>query len=185
MADVSVTPTEFTMVKFDAARIAELVSDLSDRLGFPSDLPIAIEIDEKTPLNRNRIVSTDPVALFIEGGAIEEPTVPRTMSERAVIDVAGRLLLRVRDRLGDFADVAEESALSLQQQTAWDAYCMGRLERLGYEVKKPRRQYHFRNRHGFTDAADAVFERLWSSDSLTWADIDAACEETSKVRVPS
>ena len=188
MANVSVTPTEFTLVQFDAGRIAELVSEVADRIGFPNDLDIAVEVDEKTPLARNRIVSVDPVSLFVEGGAIEEPTAPRTMSERSVVDVVGRLLYRVHDRLsgqGGFADVPEERELSLQQQTAWDAYCMGRLGRLGYNVKKPRRQYHFRNRHGFTDTADAVFERLWSADSLTWADIEKACEETRATAVPS
>jgi hypothetical protein len=33
-------------------------------------------------------------------------------------------------------------------------------------------------RHGFSDAADRVFDRLWTSDTLTWADLEAACAET-------
>ena len=32
--------------------------------------------------------------------------------------------------------------------------------------------YQFRNRYGFTDAADAAFDRLWSAEALTWADLE-------------
>ena len=46
---------------------------------------------------------------------------------------------------------------------------MGRLGRLGHPVQRQRRLYQFRNRHGFTDAADAAFEQLWEADDLTWA----------------
>ena len=53
---------------------------------------------------------------------------------------------------------------------------VGRLERLGYRAQRQRRLYHFRNRHGFTDVADAAFERLWTADGLTWADIDRAAD---------
>ena len=31
---------------------------------------------------------------------------------------------------------------------------------------------------GFTDVADAAFERLWAADEITWADIRAVCAET-------
>ena len=42
---------------------------------------------------------------------------------------------------------------------------MGRLERLGYDVRpRSRRLYHFRNRHGFTDVADNAFKRLWAAE---------------------
>ena len=52
-------------------------------------------------------------------------------------------------------------------------YCVGRLVRLGYKHhdNRQRRLYHFRSRHGFSDAADSAFERLWTADSLTWPDI--------------
>jgi hypothetical protein len=70
----------------------------------------------------------------------------------------------------------------LQQQTAWDAFAVGRAERAGLPVQKARRQYHFRNRHGFSDVADAAFERLWNAESVTWADIEAVCAETTAAR---
>ena len=183
MANVSVTPQEFHFVKFDAGEISSLASKLADQIGLPADTTIEIDIDESTPAGRVRTDSVDPIKLHIEGGAIEDPTVPRTLSERLAADVIGRLLLRAKDRAsGGFEGAPDDADLNLQQQTAWDTACMGRLERLGYDVRKPRRQYHFRNRHGFSDVADTVFERLWAADSVTWADIEAACAETSSSR---
>ena len=183
MANVSVTPQEFHYVKFDAGEIASLTSKLADQIGLPADAVVEIEIDESTPAGRGRTDSLDPIKLHLEGGAIEDPTVPRTLSDRLAADVIGRLLLRAKDRAsGGFEGAPADSELNLQQQTAWDTACMGRLERLGYDVRKPRRQYHFRNRHGFSDVADTVFERLWAADSVTWADIDAACAETASSR---
>jgi hypothetical protein len=56
---------------------------------------------------------------------------------------------------------------------AWQVHCVGRLGRLGHHVQRQRRLYQFRNRHGFTDAADEAFARLWDADRLSWAEIDA------------
>ena len=183
MANVSVTPQEFHYVKFDAGEIAALTSKLADQIGLPADAVIEVEIDESTPAGRVRTDSYDPIKLHIEGGAIEDPTAPRTLSDRLAADVIGRLLLRAKDRTApDFGDAPADTELDLQHQTAWDTACMGRLERLGYDVRKPRRQYHFRNRHGFSDVADSVFERLWAAESVTWADIEAACAETASSR---
>ena len=183
MADVRVTPETFTLVNFDAARIAEITSKLAGEVGLPDDAVIEIEVDEKTPATRARTESIDPVRLTIDGGAIEETTVPRTLSERLAADVIGRLLFRAADRRSPgFADAPADDELDLAQQTAWDSYSMGRLERLGYDVRKPRRLYHFRNRHGFSDVADQAFERLWTSDGLTWAEISALCAETAEAR---
>src|SRR5205823_4897602 len=107
-----------------------------------------------------RLVSMDPVSFTVEGGAFENPKAPRQLNERGVTDVLGRLFFRVKDRIDPaFGTPPEDSALTLQQSTAWDTYAVGRTATIGYDVQKPRRQYHFRNRHGFTDAADQVFER--------------------------
>lgn len=186
MAAVTVTPQSFSFVEFDAAKVTEVTATLADRIGFPPDRAIHVELDERTPLGRVQIRSLDPLTLFIEGGALEDPTRPRHLSERLTADVVGRLLLRVRDRLDPgFGDPPPDGELTLQQQTAWDTTCMGRLERLGYDVRKPRRLYHFRNRHGFSDVVDTVFERLWAMESPTWGDIEAACAETAASRQPA
>lgn len=183
MADVRVSPETFNYVAYDAGRIRDITAQLADQIGLPADAVIEIEIDESTPATRVRTESVDPVKLHIEGGAIEEPTAPRTLSDRLSVDVIGRLLLRVADRRSPgFADAPADDQLDLAHQTAWDTACMGRLERLGHDVRKPRRQYHFRNRHGFNDTADAVFDRLWAADTVTWADIEAACQETAAAK---
>ena len=186
MAKVTVSPQEFTYVNYDADHIADVVGRLADRLGYATETPITLDVDESTPLGRARAESVDPIVLHVEGGAIEDSTAPRQLSDRATVDVVGRLLLRVRDRLDPaFGDPPADADLSLQEQTAWDAYCIGRLERIGHDARQPRRRYHFRNRHGFTDVADQVFDRLWAADGLTWADLEAACAETAAVQQQS
>ncbi|HEX2850458.1 MAG TPA: hypothetical protein VHN98_07885 [Acidimicrobiales bacterium] len=187
MATVSVTPQQFTFVMYDAGRIAEIASTLADQLGFGADEVIEIDIDEKTPLARTRIDSLEsPVKLFVEGGALEDSQTPRHLGERASATSIGRLLLRVLDRRsGRFADAPAEDQLTLPQVVAWDTTAMGRLSALGYDAQEPRRRYAFRNRHGFTDTADQVFDRLWASDEPTWADVAAACEETARVIQPA
>ena len=182
MPKVAVTPQQFSYVTYDAGTIAAIAEKLADEAGL-GDASIEVDIDEGTPLGRVRVDSIDdPIRLHVEGGALEDPTEPRNLSERGTADVIGRLLFRVADRRsGRFDDAPADADLSLQQQVAWDAYCMGRLDRLGYDVRQPRRRYHFRTRHGFTDVADRAFDRLWSAepDSLSWGDVEAACAETA------
>jgi hypothetical protein len=182
---VTVSPREWRFVQFDSDQIEAVAAKLASELGIDRD--IAIEVDESTPFGRVEVAAIDPsIVLRLEGGAIEDPKRPRHLSERGCADVLGRILHRVRDRLDpSFAGAPADTDLTLQQSTAWDAYSVGRMARLGYPVQKQRRLYHFRNRHGFTDVADAVFERLWSAEGLTWDDIQAACDETAAERAPA
>jgi hypothetical protein len=186
MAKVVVAPEQFNFVSFDAGRIAELTSKIADKVGLPADTEVRIDVDETSPLGRTRLESLDPITISVEGGALEDAKRPRQLSDRSVIDVIGRLLFRAKDRLDPtFADAPADGDLTLQQHTAWDTYAVGRCDRAGWAPQKKRRQYHFRNRHGFTDVADAVFERLWNADGLAWADIEAACAETEAARAPA
>jgi hypothetical protein len=183
MATVSVSPEEFKFVFFDGAHISAVTEKLLGEIGLDRD--VSIEVDESTPLGRARVSSIDPIVLSVESGAFEDAKRPRQMSERATADVVGKWLLRVSDRLSPgFEDAPSDDDLTLAQTTAWDTYCVGRLARLGYPVQRQRRLYHFRNRHGFSDTADVVFERLWNADGLTWADLQAACDETEPTRTP-
>jgi hypothetical protein len=183
MAKVVVTPEEFTYVTFDAGRVAELAAKLADKVGIPADSEVRIDIDEASPLGRTKLVSLDPITISVEGGAFEDAKRPRHLSDKSVIDVLGRLLFRAKDRLDPgFADAPDDSDLTLQQSTAWDTYAVGRCERAGWAPQKKRRIYHFRNRHGFTDVADGVFDRLWNGTDLTWSDIETACAETEAAR---
>jgi hypothetical protein len=179
---VTVTPAEFTLVAYDGARIRQLVAEVADRLGLPADLLITVSVDERTPLARARLTSLDPPVLEIEGGAFEAVRHPRQLNEDAVVVTAARLLGRVSDRRDSAFSAGgappPEEQLTLAQADVWDAYCLGRAERLGYATQQPRWRYRFRTRHGFSDVADRVFDRLWMAEHLTWTDLDAACAET-------
>lgn len=174
---VTVVPAEFQLVNYEAAAIAEIVTDLGRRIGLPADLPIRVEVDETTPLGKASVTSVEPAVLAVESGALENALRPRQLSRRATADVLGRLLLRLQDRRNPaFGTAPPDGQLTHAQSTTWDVYAMGRLGRLGLAVQRPRWQYHFRLRHGFTDAVDAVFDRIWEADDLTWADLELLSE---------
>jgi hypothetical protein len=175
---VEVRPTEFSMVFFDAAEIQGIVEGLVHEVGLPADVTVTVEVDETTPMGRARVASVDPILITAESGAFEDVKAPRKLSVDGTTDVLGKLLLSVRDRLDPaFGNPPADEDLTLQESVAWEVYSVGRLGRLGHKVQRQRRLYQFRNRHGFTDAADAAFERLWNSDDLTWDDIKAISEE--------
>jgi hypothetical protein len=170
---VTVTPETFTMVSYDGGVIASIVERLIADVGLPSECDVHIKVDETTPLGRAHVTSLEPVTIEAESGAFEDPKKPRQLSDIGTADVLGRLLFQVRDRLDPtFGNPPTEADMSLPLSVAWDVYAVGRLARLGYHSQRQRRLYHFRNRHGFTDAADSAFEALWTSDGLTWSDIE-------------
>ena len=180
---VEVSPPTFTLVEFDAEEIRALAQRLADEIGLPADLEIRVEVDETTPLGSAKLTSITPVVLSFESGALEDAKRPRQLDERSSADVIGRLLFEVRDRLDPaFADAPADGDLTLPLASAWQTYCVGRLSRLGHRVQRQRRLYHFRNRHGFTDAADAAFAKLWDGDGLSWADIAATSEAAVAAR---
>ena len=45
------------------------------------------------------------------------------------------------------------------------------LMRLGLDPIQQRYRYDFRNRFGFSDEVDCVFDQLWSADDLGWHDL--------------
>jgi hypothetical protein len=171
---VTVTPETFTMVDFDASTIATLTEQLVRETALPEGTSVEVDVIERTPLGRVRVESLDPVRISVEGGAFENPQHLRQLSPDRVIDVLGVHLFQVRDRLDPaFGGPALDDEVQLPHRVAWDCYAVGRLDRLGHRTQRQRRLYHFRNRHGFSDEADAAFQRLWSADRLTWADITA------------
>jgi hypothetical protein len=174
---VDVRPEEFSMVFFEAAEIRAIVERLMQDVGLPADLAITVEVDETTPMGRSLLQSLDPVVLSLESGALEDPKRPRKIDPDGAADVLGRLLFEVRDRLDPaFGNPPSEAEITLPQSVAWQVYCVGRLRRLGYRGQRQRRLYQFRNRHGFTDAADEAFDRLWTGEHLTWDDIASTSE---------
>jgi len=182
VASVTVSPEEFHLVLYDAAEIASIVSALADTVGL-GDRTIEIEVDEKTPLGSSAVVSLDPIRITVESGAFEDAKKLRHLNREGVEGVIGRHFMRTIDRLNpDFGDPPADDDLPIELYTAWDIYAVGRLERLGFPSQRERRRYHFRIRHGFTDVADRVFDRLWTADGLTWADIQAASAEATAAK---
>jgi hypothetical protein len=169
---VTVSPSAFTFVAFDADEIRRVAEQLVDALGL--DRAVHVEVDETTPLARIRVEVGDTITVHAESGALEDTRRPRNLSETNAATSLGRVLLRARDRLtGGFGEAPADSDLTLAQVAAWETYCLGRIERLGIPVNQQRWRYNFRNRHGFNDRADQAFDQLWSSDGLTWAELDA------------
>lgn len=175
---VTVTPEQFSLVAYDATEIADLVRDLAGRIGVAN--PIAVEVDERTPLSKmsawiDGASSDATVHLRFESGALENTRALTTFgTPRASLSI-GRMLLRAADRLsGRFDDAPEDLDLENPQNAAWDAYCGGRLQRLGLEPVEQQFRYDFRNRFGFGDDVDAAFDRLWAAEDLSWSDLPDA-----------
>jgi hypothetical protein len=176
---VTVTPQTFSFVNFDAALTERIASSLVAALGI-GDRDVTIEVDETTPLAKITLAVGDTIAIRADSGAFEDTRRPRQQSETATATAIGRVLLRAHDRLvGGFGEAPPDEELSLAQFAAWEAYCVGRLERLGIAVNQQRWLYNFRNRHGFTDGGDEAFAQLWSSDGLTWAELDEISRRAS------
>lgn len=175
---VSVAPERFMLVAYDGPEIAALVRELAALIGITN--PVSVEVDERTPLSKMSAsidgASSDAVVhLRFESGALENTKQLTTFgTARARLSI-GRMLLRASDRLsGRFDDAPEDLVLTNPQNTAWDAYCGGRLERLGLEPVQQQYRYDFRNRFGFGDAVDAEFDRIWAADGLAWSDLPDA-----------
>jgi hypothetical protein len=179
VARVSRRPDRWALVDFDPERVQAIAEAMADAAGLPVDVEVLVEVDDSSPLGRNSLDGMDPIHISMESGALEDPKHPRQLSERGAAGAIGRLLFRAADRLqGGFAEAPEDDDLTADLKVAWEVYAAGRLARTGHQAQRQRWRYHFRNRHGFTDAADAAFDRLWSADALTWADLEAIAAET-------
>ncbi|MBV8236302.1 MAG: hypothetical protein JO075_11435 [Acidimicrobiia bacterium] len=179
---MTVSPEEFHLVEYDAAEIASIVSGVAEKVGL-GDRAIHIDVDEKTPLGSSAVVSLDPITIVVESGGFEDAKHLRHLSRDSVEGVAGRHLMRTRDRLDPaFGSPPADDDIPIELYASWDTYAVGRLERLGFPSQRERRRYHFRIRHGFTDVADRVFDRLWTATDLTWADIETASAEAMAAR---
>lgn len=155
-----------------------MAKEVASLVGLPDDLRIGVAVDERTPFGKTTtVVDGRSVTVSVEGGAFEDPKRLRQFSEANSRLVLGRLLFRVADRLDPtFGDPPADAELTPAEHTAWDAYAVGRYSRrAGVDGGRDRRRYAFRIRHGFSDAADQAFDRLWAGSDLTWADIRGLC----------
>jgi len=179
---VTVTPDPFTLIPFDAPTIASLVEDVAALVEFPPGVEIDVAVDEELfpPLTGHMTDVVDGRAsLWISAANLEDTRQPRTFAPEQARSDFVVMLLRAKDRLSDdFADAPADRELTRGERVAWDIYAIGRAERLGMEVRRQRELYDFRLQHGFTDVADAAFDRCWNAPTMTFAGIREICKET-------
>ncbi|MGI9596623.1 MAG: hypothetical protein ACR2QK_10710 [Acidimicrobiales bacterium] len=171
---IVVRPETYSKVDFDSELIQTLAQrSLESVAALPDDLDITVDVDEDQATNRVRLSSIDPVAVEVDGGALENYKVPRTVGELESTITFTRLFLELADRRSDgFGAPGLDEEVSHARRMAWDVNLFGRAGRHGLRIHQPRYRYNFRNRHGFSDLADRTFDELWSADELTWGQIE-------------
>jgi len=179
---VTVAPDPFTLIAYDAAEIARIAEDAAALAGVGPGVDIHVDVDEElfAPLVGHMTDVVDgKVVVWISGANLEDNRRPRHFSaEQARRDLT-IALLRGADRLSEgFADAPPDSELTRAERAAWDVYAVGRAARLGVGVARPAQRYDYRLQHGFTDVADAAFDRLWEAETMTFAGIREICAET-------
>lgn len=172
---IVVRPETYTKVDYEVASISVLAQRaLESVAALPDDLDIQVEVDEDAATNRVRITSLDPVRFAVDGGALENYKLPRTLGDTEAGISFTRLCLELVDRRSDsFGAPDLDAEVDRAHRMAWDVNLFGRVSRHGLRIHQPRYRYNFRNRHGFSDRADQAFDRLWASDEPCWADIVA------------
>jgi hypothetical protein len=181
VSDVTLTPETFTLVKFDADEVRDLIRQTIAAVDFPADVDVTVEVDEVLPhpLTASAVdVSEGAANLWFTGGCFESPQRQTGLSVENTRVELGSALLRAKDRLvGGFADAPADIDLDDRQRTLWEAYAEGRLVAMDFPVRVQRRRYTFRLYGGFNDLADAAFERLWSGEPIDWAGLDAISQD--------
>ncbi len=175
MGDVTLVPSEFTLVKFDADEVRGIITDTMAAVDFPVDVDVTVEVDEVLPhpLTASFVDVTDGAAsLWFSGGCFESPQRQTGLSVENTRVELGASLLRAKDRVvGGFESAPSDDDLDDRQRGVWDAYAESRLCALGFPVRVQRRRYTFRLYCGFNDVADAEFERIWQGATLTWDEV--------------
>jgi len=188
MSRVHITPDPFTVVPYEVPVIAALVEEAAALVGFPSDVEIDLEIDEDLPhplVGTASDVIDGRAVLWMSGGNLESTHRTRQFNEPAARLAFTEMLLRANDRLSDgFANAPRDPDLSLAERAAWDTWTHGRAGRLGLPTRVDRMRYDFRLQQGFSDAADAAFDRLWDAETVTWDGLREICKETGAADRP-
>ncbi|HEX2850156.1 MAG TPA: hypothetical protein VHN98_06375 [Acidimicrobiales bacterium] len=188
MATVTVTPATFELINFDAGEVSRVAEEVADKVGVGGDVAIEVNVDEAEMLASSTTrVEDGRIVVDVSGGAFESLRKAREFDETRARTTLGLALMRARDRLDpSFGDPPPDDELAVDLESAWSTYIEGRLSRLGVIEGRPQRRiYHFRVRHGFSDRTDAVFNRLWSGDGLTWQAIVEASREAEGDAVPA
>lgn len=182
MSGITVTPDPFTLVPYDAAEICALLEEAVALAEIPPSVDVDLVVDEElfAPLTGHMSDVVDGrVVLWISGANFEDNKRPCHFSaDQARLDLTV-MALRAHDRLSeDFAAAPPDAELARGERAAWDAYSVGRAQRLGVDIRRPRQLYDFRLQHGFSDVADAAFERCWHAERITWEGVREIAKET-------
>lgn len=172
---IVVRPETYTKVNYDSEVIRTLAQRaLEGVAALPDDLDVIVDVEENQATNRVRVASLDPIVLEVDGGALENYKMPRTVGDQETSITFTRLFLELADRQSNsFGAPPLDEELSHARRMAWNVNLFGRTTRHGLSIHQPRYRYDFRNRHGFSDLADRTFDKLWAGDDLTWEQIAA------------
>ena len=188
MGRVHISPDPFTVVPYEVPVIAALVEEAAALVGFPSGVEIDLEIDEDLPhplVGTASDIVDGRAALWMSGGNLEDTHRTRQFSEPKARSDLVQMMLRANDRLSEgFASAPPDVDLSLAERIAWDVWTYARAGRLGIANRPDRMRYDFRLQHGFSDATDAAFDRLWDAQTLTWDGLREICKETGAADRP-
>ena len=186
---VTIAPENFTLVPYDAGEIIAIVEDIAALIDFPTDVAIDIDVDEElfAPLTGHMSDVVDGRArIWISGANFEDKKKPRHFSATQARDDLTVAMLRAKDRLSpDFATTPGDGELTRAERAAWDVWAHGRAAKLGVKLRRQALLYEYRLQHGFTDIADAAFDRLLDADTMTWEGIREVCRETGAVERPA
>lgn len=174
MTEITVEPATFELVLFDAGMIAADAELALTRVPELTLETLTIAVEENKPTTRMRITSVDPAAVMVESGRLENTKQPRTYSPDAAAITLTKACVELAQRLDPgfgAPDLLDE--VSLAERIAWDVQQLGRVQATGVTIHAPRYRYDFRNRHGFTDAVDAAFDRLLTWHDARYADVVA------------
>ena len=146
-----------------------------------------VEVDETSPIARVQVRAGDPIVRHGRERRVRGRPPPRELSELAVATAAGRMLLRLpRPRDARLSTTPRRTTTSrCPRPRPGTPYSIARLGRLGYPVNRQRWLYNFRNRHGFTDVADRVFDELWAGGAASWAELSEQSERALAARMPA
>jgi len=176
---ISVSPSTFTKVEYRLDQIVPVVEEVQSSIGAGTSLAeadIELVIDEDQPTARMSIRSLDPIVFALDSGAFEDTRNPREFGVEIASVTVASLCIEYLDRTSEaFGAPGLGEPTDLADKIAWSVYTHARVARAGYRVHKPKHLYNFRNRHGFSDAADHAFETLWSGKDLDYAQILGCC----------
>jgi hypothetical protein len=177
---LAIVPEEFTLVLYDAAAVRAVFEEVAALLGLPDDVVVSLEVDEELaqPLTGSYVDVRDGVLhLWYSGGNVEDTRRARRLDPARTRREFAMGILRGMDRLGDgFRDAPFDDELTDAQRALWDVSAEGRAERAGIAMRPDRARYVYRLACGFTDEADAEYERLRGGGPTSWADLAATAQ---------